>query len=276
MLWHARQLPGSDAQFQFVRYFAALATNPAQAAAVSDIRSGAAGLVGLEIDADLGWELLESLVRNGAAGADEIAESLANDNTAGGQFSALRSTAAIPTREAKRAAFDSVVLVDDKSNSLVRGVTSGFQDVNDPALLEDLVEPYFAMISDVWASRSYKIAEAIIPGQIALRPGLYPSPLASQGTRRQDEGVARREPAGSTRRCAGCSRRSWRSSNVHLWPRRRTPRNALPELLPWVRGFTRWLGAIRSINRKRQTNDARRNHDRSSWAHQALRREDRR
>ncbi len=171
---------GSDAQFQFVNYFAALASTPAHAKALAEIRSGDAGLAGLELDGDLRWELLESLVRNGAAGASEIADALAKDQTAKGHVAALRATAAIPTLEAKRAAFDSIVSVDDKSNSQVRGVAAGYQDVIDPALLEPLVEPYFEAISTVWESRSYKIAEAIIPGQSALFPALYPSALATR------------------------------------------------------------------------------------------------
>ena len=171
---------GSDAQFQFVKYFAALANTSAHAVVLADIRDGKAGLVGLEVDGDLGWELLEALVRTGAAGAPEIADALAKDNTAKGQVASLRATGAIPTVEAKRAAFDSVVLVDDKSNSLVRAVTYGVQDVADPALLQPLLKPYFEMIAGVWESRSYKIAEAIIPGQGAIYPGLYPSALASR------------------------------------------------------------------------------------------------
>jgi aminopeptidase N len=49
----------------------------------------------------------------------------------------------------------------------------GYQHVNDPASLAGLVEPYFAKLNDVWANRTYKIAEYIVLG-------LYPAPLASQ------------------------------------------------------------------------------------------------
>ena len=44
--------------------------------------------------------------------------------------------------------------------------------VNDPSVLEPLVEPYFAALNDIWASRSYAIAEYVVVG-------LYPAPLAS-------------------------------------------------------------------------------------------------
>jgi aminopeptidase N len=134
---------------------------------------GSVTLDGLEIDTDLGWELLEALVLNGAAGETEIADALAKDNTSNGQQAAARARATIPTAVAKKAAFDSLVGSDELPNVIVRNVTAGFQHVNDPALLESLVAPYFAAIADIWDSRSYKIAEYIVLG-------LYPSPLANQ------------------------------------------------------------------------------------------------
>jgi aminopeptidase N len=80
--------------------------------------------------------------------------------------------AAKPTAEGKRAAFDSLVDSDALPNAIVRNVTMGYQHTNDPSSLESLVEPYFAAINDIWANRSYKIAEYVVAG-------LYPAPLAS-------------------------------------------------------------------------------------------------
>ncbi|MET4704089.1 aminopeptidase N [Frigoribacterium sp. UYMn621] len=164
--------PGSDAQFQFVKFFAAYASTPEHAAALAGLRDGSAPLEGLEIDTDLGWEILEGLVLLGAVGQSEIDAALAADNTSNGQQAAARASATIPTAEAKRAAFDSLVDSDALPNSIVRNVTMGYLHVNDPSVLESLIEPYFAAIGDIWATRSYKIAEYIVLG-------LYPSPLAS-------------------------------------------------------------------------------------------------
>src|SRR5690606_7398347 len=58
-------------------------------------------------------------------------------------------------------------------NAIVRNTALGYQHVNDPASLEPVVEKYFAALNDLWASRSYHIAETLIVG-------LYPAPLASQ------------------------------------------------------------------------------------------------
>ncbi|HEY0259256.1 MAG TPA: aminopeptidase N [Lacisediminihabitans sp.] len=163
---------GSDAQFQFVKFFAALASTEEHAAAIRGLIDGSAGLPGLEIDTDLGWELLEGLVLVGAAGEADIDAALERDNTSNGQQAAARARATIPTVEGKRAAFDSLVARDDLPNAIVRNTTMGFLHTNDPSVLEPLVEPYFAAIKDIWENRSYKIAEYVVTG-------LYPAPLVS-------------------------------------------------------------------------------------------------
>ncbi|KQM15375.1 aminopeptidase N [Plantibacter sp. Leaf171] len=163
---------GSDAQFQFVKFFASLASTPEHGEHLRALRDGTASLQGLEIDTDLRWELLEGLVLLGLADGSDIDAALAADNTANGAQAAARARATIPTTEGKRAAFDSVVEQDDQPNAIVRNVGLGFGHVIDPAVLEPLVEPYFAALTTVWESRSYKIAEYIVEG-------LYPSALAS-------------------------------------------------------------------------------------------------
>jgi aminopeptidase N len=164
---------GSDEQFQFVKVFAAIASTPAHVAALNALRDGSSPLTGLEIDADLDWELLEGLVLNGAAGEPDIDAALAKDNTANGQQSAARATATIPTAIAKKAAFDSLVDKDDQSNVIVRSIGVGYTHTNDPGSLAGLVQPYFDAITTIWKTRSYKIAEYIVFG-------LYPTPLVSQ------------------------------------------------------------------------------------------------
>ncbi|MGK9147302.1 aminopeptidase N [Plantibacter flavus] len=167
---------GTDAQFQFVKFFAALASTPAQGEHLRALRDGTVTLPGLEIDTDLRWELLEGLVLLGLADGSDIDAALAADNTANGAQAAARARATIPTSEAKRAAFDSVVEHDDQPNAIVRNVGLGFGHVVDASVLEPLVEPYFAALNSVWESRSYKIAEYIVEG-------LYPAALASVALR---------------------------------------------------------------------------------------------
>jgi aminopeptidase N len=164
---------GTDAQFQFVKFFAAIASTDEHVAALRGLIDGSAGLDGLEVDTDLGWELLEGLVLAGAADITEIDAALEKDNTSNGQQAAARAKATIPTIEGKRAAFASLTDSDDLPNSIVRQTTIGYLHVNDPSLLEPLVTPYFDAINDMWANRSFKIAEYFVEL-------MFPSPLASQ------------------------------------------------------------------------------------------------
>jgi aminopeptidase N len=174
-LWALAQgaAAGSDAQFQFVKFFANIASTSSHVAAIQSVKDGSIALDGLTIDTDLSWELLEALVLNGAAGHDEIDAALAADNTANGAQAAARAKAAIPTAANKLAVFSSLVDSDDAPNSIVRNSALGFSHTNDPSSLEPIVERYFASLTELWKSRSYQIAETLIVG-------LYPSTLASQ------------------------------------------------------------------------------------------------
>lgn len=164
---------GSDIQFQFVKFFANIASTADHAATISGLLDGSITLDGLEIDTDLSWELLEGLVLVGDAGSAEIDASLAGDNTSNGQQAAARARAAIATPEGKRAALDAAIGDEGIPNAILRMMGLGYQHVNDPAALESLVAPYFDALEEVWRTRSYKIAEYIVLG-------FYPAPLASQ------------------------------------------------------------------------------------------------
>ncbi|WP_448810237.1 aminopeptidase N [Agromyces bauzanensis] len=165
--------PGSDAQFQFVTNFAGIAEAGSHVDELQALHDGTLQLEGLEIDADLGWELLIALVAAGRAGDAEIDERLATDNTATGQQSAANARAAIQTLEGKERAWSSLIDVDTATNTIVRETAEGFLRVSDPALLEAFVDRYFAMLERVWEERSYAIAEKLVDG-------LYPSPLANR------------------------------------------------------------------------------------------------
>ncbi|TFC89575.1 aminopeptidase N [Cryobacterium sp. TMT3-29-2] len=164
---------GTDEQFQFVKFFAAIASTESQLASVAALLDGSAPLDGLEIDTDLAWELLIALVAGGKAGAAEIDAALAADNTATGAQSAAQARAAVPTLEGKQAAWSSLIDVDTAPNTIVRVTAAGFLRATDTALLEPFVDQYFAMLQPVWAARSFSIAEKLVLG-------LYPAPLANQ------------------------------------------------------------------------------------------------
>ncbi len=173
-LWDLAQRAeaGSDSQLQFVTAFAAAAATDAQWQTVRQLRDGEIVLDGLAIDADLSWQLLVSLAAGGVVADDAIDEALAADNTAkGGEFAA-QAKAAIPTAEAKAAAWRALVDHDDLPNTLVRTTAAGFAHPASVGLLGAYVAPYFDMLLPVWESRTYKIAEYLVIG-------LYPAALAS-------------------------------------------------------------------------------------------------
>jgi aminopeptidase N len=101
---------------------------------------------------------------------------LAEDNTANGAQFAAQARATIPTLAGKQAAWDSVFGSDALPNTIVRFTGLGFQRAADKAVLASFVAPYFAALQDVWASRTYKIAEYLVEG-------MYPAPLANEALR---------------------------------------------------------------------------------------------
>jgi aminopeptidase N len=176
-LWELSQSAeaGSDAQLQFVKAFALHAQTDAQLNAVASLLSGERVLDGLAVDADLRWELLTSLVAGGEFGQPEIDAELERDATATGQRAAALAKAAIPTADAKAAAWDAVVVHGDLPNATQQSVIAGFNRVHDTALLEPYAAAYFAAVEDIWNTRTHEIAQQIVVG-------LYPSQLATQST----------------------------------------------------------------------------------------------
>ncbi|CAM3614407.1 aminopeptidase N [Isoptericola cucumis] len=177
-LWALAQeaAAGSDLQLQLVKFTAALASTPDHVAPLRGLLDGSVALDGLVVDTDLRWEVLQGLVRLGAADDAEVDAALAQDDTATGRQSAARARAAAPTVAAKEAAFASVVDQADVPNAIIRATAAGFVNVGDPAVLEPFVTRYVDALTGIWTSRSYHIAEELIEG-------LYPAPLASAGLR---------------------------------------------------------------------------------------------
>ncbi|MEE2568629.1 aminopeptidase N [Pseudarthrobacter sp. J64] len=176
-LWQlSRSVPaGSDAQLQFVKAFALHARTPGQLDTISGLLDGTLALDGLAVDQDLRWELLTTLVVGGRAAQPEIDAELARDTTANGQNAAALATAAIPTAEAKAAAWESIVVKGELSNALQGSAVAGFTRVLDRSLLEPYVEKYFDAVPGIVANRTHALAQQIVVG-------LYPALLTRQST----------------------------------------------------------------------------------------------
>lgn len=174
----------SDAQLQFVKSFALLATSSSQLDTVQAVLDGSTVLEGLTIDQDLRWELLTSLVVGGRLGQDRIDAELGRDHTANGQNAAALATAALPTHEAKAAAWNKIVVTGELSNAIQSSAVAGFTRVLDTSLLEPYAEKYFEAVPEIFANRTHALAQQIVVG-------LYPAQLTTQSTvDRTDEFLA--------------------------------------------------------------------------------------
>ncbi|NUU30067.1 aminopeptidase N [Arthrobacter sp. C9C5] len=185
-LWElASRVPaGSDAQLQFVKSYALLARSAGQLDTVAGLLDGSLELAGLTVDQDLRWELIASLVAGGRAGQEKIDAELEHDNTATGQNAAALAKAAIPTAEAKAAAWESIVVKGELSNALQGSAVAGFTRVLDTALLEPYAEKYFEAVPGIVKDRTHALAQQIVVG-------LYPAQLTTQATvDRTDEFLA--------------------------------------------------------------------------------------
>ena len=163
--------PGGDLQLQLVKAFAARAATTGHLDAVANLLSGAVPLDGLTVDTDLRWELLTSLVAGGRAGEAEIVARLAEDATATGERAAAAARAAVPTAEAKQAAFDAAVHDHSLANALQTATIAGLMRAHDRVLLVPLVEQYFDALDRVWELRTNETAQNVVLG-------LYPTLLA--------------------------------------------------------------------------------------------------
>src|SRR5699024_8667638 len=98
---------------------------------------------GLAGGADFRWILLGQLSRRGVIGAAEIDEALAADRTMTGQLGSLTARAAIPTPEAKEAAWTDLTTNRDRSNHELVAIAAGFWGPQDRSLVAPFVERYF-------------------------------------------------------------------------------------------------------------------------------------
>jgi aminopeptidase N len=163
---------GSDSQLQLVTAFANTLVTPEHAGIVGRLRSGEETLPGLEIDADLSWLLLNGLAAAGATDAGAIDAALAADNTSKGAEFAAQARAALPTAEAKRAAWASLIDNADLPNTIVRSAALGFVHPSGAEVLGEFIPKYFEMLVPIWEGRTYQIADYLIVG-------LFPRTLAS-------------------------------------------------------------------------------------------------
>jgi aminopeptidase N len=167
--------PGSEHQLAWARFFASVASAPADLELLKGLLDGTEQIDGLDVDQELRWAFLEPLAAHGVADETVLAQELARDDTASGKRHQVRCLAARPSAEVKAQAWHDVVESDALSNALVEATIAGFARPSQRELLAPYAEKYFAVIERVWSERSIQIAMDIVQG-------LFPALQASPGT----------------------------------------------------------------------------------------------
>jgi aminopeptidase N len=155
--------PGSDAQLTFVRALTGVARSAEDLALLAGLLDGSVVLDGLAVDTDLRWTLLWRLVNQGVYGAVEIDAELERDATDAGERHAATCRAAMPSAEAKRAAWDE--LTGGKLPlAMFRATLGGFVDPEHEELMAPYRAEYFSVLGDAWHEWSSAMAQDFVAG----------------------------------------------------------------------------------------------------------------
>ncbi|NUK62345.1 ERAP1-like C-terminal domain-containing protein, partial [Streptomyces lunaelactis] len=115
---------------------------------------------GPELDPELRWRILYRLAVLGATDDAAIAAELHRDPSATGQEGAARCHAALPTPEAKAAAWERLFTSDGLSNYLFTATAQGFWQPEQADLVREYVPRYYPHSVALAARRGPVIAEA--------------------------------------------------------------------------------------------------------------------
>jgi aminopeptidase N len=167
--------PGSDKQLSFVRGLAQGAHSDQALDLLAGLVDGTASLEGLTVDTDLRWELLLGLARRGRADDDAVEDELERDPTISGQESAAATRAAMPTAEAKAAAWELAVESDEVPNETMRSIAIAFAQPGQDDVLRPYVQKYLDTAEDIWERRGVHRASTVLTY-------MFPAVLADQAT----------------------------------------------------------------------------------------------
>ena len=182
----SKAAPGSDNQLLFTRFATYFAETPELGDKLEGLLTGKVVFEGLKLDQDMRWDLINGLVMEGRYGRDEIEAEYAKDKTANGAKQYWLARGSIRTAEAKRDAWETIVLCDKLSNADINFGCQGLIRDHNTKLLEAMVDWYFDAAIDVWDNRTFKIAEYILEGA-------YPWYLATQDLADRTRAFAERD-----------------------------------------------------------------------------------
>ncbi len=170
--------PGSDAQLIIAKALIGVARSDEALDLISGWLSDEEVPEGLAVDTELRWLIVATLARAGRFGETQIAAELERDNTNSGAEHAAGARAAIPTAEAKAAAWQLATVDASVPNETHRSIASGFVRYGQDEVLRPYVDAYADLLAAVsrreagWDQRGYAAINT------ALR-WLFPEPLAT-------------------------------------------------------------------------------------------------
>ncbi|WP_030171049.1 aminopeptidase N [Spirillospora albida] len=184
---------GSDFQLAYVQAFATVAVTDEHLAHVRALLDGSDTLEGLKVDTELRWALLRRLVVTGRAGEAEIDAEHERDRTAAGERHAAACKAAIPTADAKAAAWERIIS-GTLPNAVFRATLGGFVEPDQVDLLVPYVDGYFAEVGRVWKEWTSDMSQTF--AEVA-----YPFLVVEQSTVDRTEAyIAENDPPAALRR----------------------------------------------------------------------------
>jgi aminopeptidase N len=153
-----RAEPGSDRQLAYAQAFAGAVASPSDLGLLAGLLAGTTAIGGLAVDTEFRWRLLRRLVSRGAAGPADIDAELARDATDAGARHAATCRAAVPTPEAKEAAWAEIT-GGTLANATFRAMLAGFAGPDQDDLLKPYSERFFDVIAGIWAGWSSDMAQ---------------------------------------------------------------------------------------------------------------------
>ncbi|MGO8961393.1 MAG: aminopeptidase N [Streptosporangiaceae bacterium] len=191
--WLLAAEPGSDHQLAYAKALAGVATSAESLDLLAGLLHGSASVDGLAVDTELRWQLLRRLVSRGVAGPEAIEAELALDRTDAGERHAERCLAAIPTAEAKAAAWTKVTS-GELPNATFRAVLGGFTDIDQDDLRAPYADRYYQALGEQWLDGASDMAQFF--AEVA-----YPdSVVTQQALDATDEYIRRTNPVPALRR----------------------------------------------------------------------------
>jgi len=185
--------PGSDAQLAYLQALARAAVAGRHTDLLRGLLNGSVVIDGVAVDTDLRWSLLQRLVSLGLADPGEIDAELAGDVTDEGERRAASCRAAIPTAEAKEAAWEEIT-GGKLPNAMFKAVLNGFMSPDQDALLEPYARRYFDVLADVWRDWKSDMAQY-------FASNAYPvTVISEEAIRATDDYIDRTSPPPALRR----------------------------------------------------------------------------